>query len=531
MEAGGEASAVGGGAGMTLSANNATSDAVMEARGMTKRYGANVALNNVTFHVRRGAVNVLIGENGAGKSTLMRLLSGAEPATAGEISMEGRVLNLRSPRDAAAEGISIVHQELAVMENLDVAENVFAGRELVRAAVLVDRNGQERRSGVAMSTLGMPMDARGLQISTGELSLGCRQVVELARSVAHGAKVLILDEPTSALSASEAESLFRVIADLKGNGVSIVYISHRLHELLHLGDYFTVLRDGCVVGEGKRGDVDRAWIVERMSGRVMDATPARSDRLEDAERVLDVSNLSVRQEGRPAVEDVTLAVRRGEIVGIYGLLGSGRTELMESLAGLRRPDAGEVRVRAKRVQLDSVVSAIAAGITLVPEDRQRDGLLPEMSIRENVSLASLKEFSRGGFMAREQEEMRVKELAAQMQIAADDLELPVTTLSGGNQQKVVLARCLMRRPAVLLLDEPTRGVDVRAKAEIYKTLRELAAKGLSVLFTSSEIEETRLLADRVIVMARGRTAAEFVTEKVTDEELFAAASPVAGVEA
>ncbi|HTD96647.1 MAG TPA: sugar ABC transporter ATP-binding protein [Edaphobacter sp.] len=503
-------------------------DVVMEARGVTKQYGANVALKDVTFRVRRGAVNVVIGENGAGKSTLMRLLAGAERATAGEILMEGRVLDLRSPRDAGAEGISIVHQELAVLGNLDIAENVFAGRELVRAAVLVDRAGEERRSGVAMGELGMPMDVRGLQVPAGELSLGCRQVVELARALAHGAKVLILDEPTSALSAAEAESLFRVVEDLKAKGVSIVYISHRLHELLHLGDYFTVLRDGRVVGEGERGSVDRAWIVERMSGRAADALVARTVRVDGAERVLEVSGLCARQAGRPAVEGVTLSVGKGEIVGIYGLLGSGRTELMEALSGLRAPDAGTVQVCGRRVALKSVVDAIGAGITLAPEDRQRDGLLPEMSIRENISLASLGEFSHGGFVARGGEAARVKELAAQMQIAAADLELPVTTLSGGNQQKVVLARCLMRRPAVLLLDEPTRGVDVRAKAEIYRTLRELAARGLSVLFTSSEIEETRLLADRVLVMARGRVAAKFVADEVTDEELFAAASPAVG---
>ena len=504
-------------------------DVVIEALGVTKQYGATIALNDVTFRVRRGAVNVLIGENGAGKSTLMRLLAGVEKATAGKILMEGRVLDLRSPRDAAAEGIAIVHQELAVLGNLNVAENVFAGRELVRRSVLVDRAREDRRSAAAMKELGMPMEPWALHQPAESFSLGCRQVMELARSLAYGAKVLILDEPTSALSAGEAESLFRVIEDLRAKGVAIVYISHRLHEMMHLGDYFTVLRDGRVVGEGVRGDVDRTWIVERMSGRAADAVIAKPSGTRSKEPVLEISGLCARESGRPVVEGVSLSLREGEIVGLYGLLGSGRTELLEALAGVRKPDEGEVTVRGENVRLESVVTAIAAGIMLAPEDRQRDGLLPDLSIRENISLASLEEFSRGGFLERDAVMKRVRELAAQMRIAAADLELPVTSLSGGNQQKVVLARCLMRRPVVLLLDEPTRGVDVRAKTEIYKILRELAVQGLSILFTSSEIEETKLLADRILVLARGRVTAEFVAEAATDEDLFVAASPVVGV--
>jgi erythritol transport system ATP-binding protein len=514
---------------MIASGQTSTHDVVIEAVGVTKQYGGNTALDNVTFRVRRGAVNVLIGENGAGKSTLMRLLAGAERATAGTIRMDGQELHLRSPRDAAAHGIAIVHQELAVLGNLNVAENVFAGRELVRGAGLVDRASEDRRSSAAMSELGMPMDPWALHLPAEALSLGCRQVVEMARSLAHGAKVLILDEPTSALSESEAESLFRVVLDLKAKGVAIVYISHRLHELMLLGDYFTVLCDGHVVGEGERGSVDRAWIVERMSGRAAEAAASHRERTGSTTRVLEVAGLCARQPGRPALDRVSLTVGEGEIVGIYGLLGSGRTELMEALAGLRRPDEGEVRVRGVEVRLHTVTDAIAAGIALAPEDRQRDGLLPDLSIAENISMASLKEFSRGGILHRGDGMVRVRQLVAQLHIVASDLDLPVTSLSGGNQQKVVLARCLMRCPAVLLLDEPTRGVDVRAKAEIYKTLRTLAAQGLSVLFTSSEIEETRLFADRVLVMARGRITSEFASGCFTDQDLFAAASPVVGV--
>ena len=502
-------------------------EVVLAALGMTKHYGAQVALNSVDFRVRRGAVNVLIGENGAGKSTLMRLISGAEEATAGHIVMEGRTLNLRSPRHASAVGIAIVYQELTVFDNLDVVENIFAGREMVHKGVLIDRERQEQRSGSALKSLGMSMDSREIGVPAGNLSLGCRQLVEVARSLADGAKVLILDEPTSALTANEADSLYRVIDDLRSRGVAIVYISHRLHELLHLGDYFTVLRDGRVVGEGVRSQVDRAWIVERMSGRSLDMTstpaPARSP-----EPALQVTNLSARH-SRPAIEDVTFTVGKGEVFGIYGLLGSGRTELLETLAGVRRPDAGEVKVRGATVTLKNVAATIRAGMVLVSEDRQKDGLVPHLSIRENISLSSLREFSRYGLLSRADQLARVRETASLMQISATDLELPVTTLSGGNQQKVVLARCLMSNPSVLLLDEPTRGVDVRAKADIYRVLRQLATKGLSILFTSSELEETRLLADRVVVIAGGRISAEFAGAELSDESLFAAASPALGM--
>jgi erythritol transport system ATP-binding protein len=361
---------------------------------------------------------------------------------------------------------------------------------------------------------------------TAQLSLGCRQIVELARTIAHGAKILILDEPTSALSTSEAESLFQVIKELKESGVTIVYISHRLHELLYLGDYFTVLRSGRVVGEAHRSEVTRSWIVERMSGR------AETSDLEErmpipSDPILVIKDLclspSTPGEGAQApVFDVSLTLNRGEVLGIYGLLGAGRTELLEALAGNRRPSSGVVTVKGREFSCDSVKNAVRSGIVLVPEDRQRDGLIPELSIRENVALAA----ASGPILSRTQETARVSQLARDLNIAAGDLELPVTTLSGGNQQKVLIARCLMRAPVVLLLDEPTRGVDVGAKAEIYRILRKLAGSGLSILFTSSEIEETKTLADRAIVLCQGRVSAEYAHSQITDEALFAAASPI-----
>jgi len=351
-------------------------------------------------------------------------------------------------------------------------------------------------------------------------------VVEIARALDQGSRILILDEPTSALSASEAESLFEVLADLKRAGVTIIYISHRLHELLHLGDQFTVLRSGRVVGEATRATATRAWIVERMSGRKEGVTGASTATSPSRPAMLTVSGLTLPgsvgdEAAQAALHDVSFSVCECEILGVYGLLGAGRTELVEALAGLRPITSGAVAIRGQKVRTGSVRDALRAGMVLMPEDRQRDGLFPELSIRENVVMAA----KTGPILSREEETRRVRKLAAELQIAAKDVELPVTTLSGGNQQKVLLARCLMCSPSVLLMDEPTRGVDVGAKAEIYDILRELAAKGLSIVFTSSEIEETQALAHRVLVLCQGRISAEFAHDQLSDEGLFTAASP------
>jgi erythritol transport system ATP-binding protein len=313
---------------------------------------------------------------------------------------------------------------------------------------------------------------------------------------------------------------------LKRSGVTIIYISHRLNELLHLGEQFTVLRSGRVVGEAPRDQVSRGWIVERMSGRPAIQSEMPRQATEPGVPILEVRRLSLAasaadEAAQAPLSDICFTLRRGEILGVYGLLGAGRTELLESIAGSRDGVAGDVWLNGASVMIPGVDNAVKAGIALVPEDRQRDGLIPEMSIRENVSLAA----ERGLFIDRRRENARVKELAAELNIVAGNLDLPVTTLSGGNQQKVLIARCLMRSPSLLLLDEPTRGVDVSAKAEIYAILRKLANEGLGILFTSSEIEETKALADRALVLCQGRISANFSRVEITDQALFAAASP------
>jgi erythritol transport system ATP-binding protein len=497
---------------------------ILEARGVVRRYPGTLALDQVDYYVYRNQVNVLIGENGAGKSTLMRILAGVESQDEGELLLEGVPVRLKSPRDAARHGISIVHQELSILPNLDLAENIFAGREPVKMRVLLDRSVEGERSLKALHRLRSTLDIR---TRAGYLALGSRQMVELARTLDQGARILILDEPTSALSNVEAEALFRVIADLKRSGVTIIYISHRLHELLHIGDQFTVLRSGRIVGAAPRNEVSREWIVERMSGRDV-ATDSVPDRLpSSSELVLSLEGLSLpascgEDEFQASIADVGFALRRGEILGIYGLLGSGRTELLECLAGKRRVLQGKILVKGVCARLSSVADAVKYGIFLVPEDRQRDGLFPELSIRENIILGARKK----PLLNIKEETISTRQIVSELNIAANDLELPVAALSGGNQQKVLIARCLLRSPVVLLLDEPTRGVDVGAKAEIYAILRRLAAEGLSILFTSSEIEETRALADRTLVLRQGRVAAELNRVQMTDQALFSAASPL-----
>jgi erythritol transport system ATP-binding protein len=510
----------------------ASRETVLEAIDIVQKYGGITALKGVTYRVLRGKVNVLIGENGAGKSTLMRILAGVERPLGGSVLLDGQPVTFRGSGDAARQGIAMVHQELNVLPNLDIAENIFAGRELCTPYGFIKETKQRQISADAMKSLGHPMNTRTL---VGQLSLGRQQITELARSLAHEARVLILDEPTSALSRSEAETLFAAIEDLKRNGVSIVYISHRLNEILRLGDFFTVLRDGRVVGNAPRAEVDRRWIVECVTGRPAQSV-GFSPAVASGREALCVESLDVLGSGvggtvggtrgsaaRPLLEDISFSVSAGEIFGIYGLLGSGRTELLEAIAGARPIAEGTLRVRGERLLSGSVERAVARGIVLMPEDRQADGLIPSSSIRENISLADFDGLKIGPFLSRKKELAKVRRIAEQVKLKAHDFELPVTSLSGGNQQKVMLARCLMRSPSILLLDEPTRGVDVGAKHEIHRILRDLKATGVSIIFTSSEIEETCALADRILVLSGGRISAELASGEASEEVLFAAA--------
>ena len=488
----------------------------MAARAVTKQYPGTTALDGVDFAVRRGRVNALIGENGAGKSTLMRILAGVEQPTAGTLELDGRPVRLASPRDAAARGISMIHQELNLLPNLSVADNIFLGRELAPYGIL-ERDAQERQTRDLMARLEQPIDPR---ILVGALPLGYQQIVEIAKAMARDVRILIMDEPTSALSAAEIGVLFRLIRDLKSRGVAVVYISHRLEEVLAIGDHVTVLRDGRAVAEAAADAVDVAWIVEKMTGRTAAATgfaePAGA-----GPPTLSVEGLEVGQAVPPALHGVSFTARAGEILGFYGLMGAGRTELFEALIGLRRVRHGSIACQGRAVTHLGIPERIHAGLALVPEERRAAGIVPTLSVRENIALAQ----THGLYLSFAAERRSAAEFVRELNIRAASLEQSITSLSGGNQQKVVLSRFLLTSPKVLLLDEPTRGVDVGARAEIYTIIRRLAAGGMTVLFASSELQEIMTLATRILVMAEGRITAEFAATEATEHDLVAASAP------
>jgi erythritol transport system ATP-binding protein len=500
---------------------------VLEARGVSKTYGGVHALTDVTFAAYRGKVNVLVGENGAGKSTLMKILSGSEQPTAGEILLDTEPVHLTSPRDAMRFGIGIIHQELSLFPNMSIAENLFAGRELRRGRRFVDTAAQNRRTREVLHRLGQDLDPSTL---VGDLPIGQQQLVEIARVLLEDVRILIMDEPTSALSNHEVDVLFEVMGDLREQDVTVIYISHKLDEFRRIGDFVTVLRDGRLVAHESMTRTDTGWIVRQMVGRDPDSLFVRT-RSSAGDALLEVRGMTVPGPTRPLVNDVSFTVRAGEIVGIYGLMGAGRTELVECLMGMRRSAGGEVLVRGKTAASQTVGDRMAAGLALVPEDRQRDGLVQTMSVRDNILLATVAGLTSAGLLNGAREQTTAAGKVSELAIKISSLAAPVTSLSGGNQQKVVLARALLTEPAVLLLDEPTRGIDVGAKSQIGALMSDLAAAGYGVLFISSELAEVMAMADRVLVMARGRITAEFSAENVTEEDLVRASASDSVLEA
>jgi erythritol transport system ATP-binding protein len=507
---------------METNVQNGPNDVVMSAEKITKRYPGTLALDEVDFTVHRGAVNVLIGENGAGKSTLMKVLAGVEQPTSGRVVLDGKPVEFKSTREAAAAGIGIIFQELELFPNLSISENIFVGRELTRSGV-VQHSEQERITRQLLDRLEQPLDPSAL---VKDLRLGQQQIVEIAKALSHNVRVLIMDEPTSALTASETEALFRIIADLKAHGVSMIYISHKMEELLTVGDYVTVLRDGRLAASAPARSVDVGWIVERMVGRSVKAPKHRSSASKDAEReaVLEVRHLHLpRAGGGFTLENVSFDLRRGEILAIFGLMGAGRTELFECLMGLHPEAKGEIRISGRSIRVETIRQRIDLGLMLVPEDRQRLGLVQKLSVAQNITLASLKRFVTTFWLDQRRERESIVKLMKDLAIKARSPEYPITSLSGGNQQKVVVAKSLLTQPQVLLLDEPTRGIDVGAKAEIFEIMNRLAEQGLAVLFVSSELPEMFTVPDRILVLSKGKITGDFRHDNVTEEALILAA--------
>jgi erythritol transport system ATP-binding protein len=499
------------------------SDVVVFAEKITKRYPGTLALDAVDFTVHKGAVNVLIGENGAGKSTLMKILAGADQPTSGRILLDGVPVEFKSTREAAHAGIGIIFQELELFANLSISENIFIGREFTRGGV-VQHAEQEKITRQLLNRLEQPLDPSAL---VRDLRIGQQQIVEIAKALSHNVRVLIMDEPTSALTASETEALFRIIADLKAHGVAIIYISHKIEELLTIGDYVTVLRDGKLAASAQARSVNVAWIVEKMVGRNVSAPRRRTTQLSTSgarETVLEIRDLTLPRVGSGfTLEKVSLNLQRGEILAIFGLMGAGRTELFECVMGLHPEATGEIKISNRTIRPETIRERIDLGLMLVPEDRQRLGLVQKLSVAENISLASLKRFVKAFWLDERKERESIVKSMRDLSVKARSPDHPITSLSGGNQQKVVFAKSLLTQPQVLLLDEPTRGIDVGAKAEIFEIMNRLAEQGLAVLFVSSELPEMFTVPDRILVLSKGRVTGEFLHDNVTEEALILAA--------
>ena len=491
---------------------------VMSAVDVTKVFGGTRALRGVGLEVLPGRVTALFGENGAGKSTLMKILAGIETPTTGQVLLDGQPRHFTSAREAADAGISIIHQELSLCPNLSISDNLFLAREQRTRAGSVDRRTQQQAAREVMLRLEEDLNPRTL---VGDLRLGQQQLVEIARALLQEARVLIMDEPTSALSATEVEVLFAVVRDLTAHGVAVVYISHHLDEALEIADDVVVLRDGGLVATARADEVDVAWIVRQMVGRENDALfPARNPTLGDV--LLDVRDLVVvdpRSPERLAVDGISFQVRAGEMVGLYGLMGAGRTELLETIAGRNPLGSGQVLLDGQDLR-GSIADRIEQGVVLVPEDRQRDGLVQSMSVGRNLSLASITGFTRRLLLSPARERTRVAQMVQDVTVKTAGPDAPIGSLSGGNQQKVVIGKALMTDPRLLLLDEPSRGVDVGAKADVFDLMARQAEHGLAVLFTTSEAEEALHVPDRLLVLSRGRLVGEFRRGEITREQLM-----------
>ena len=494
-------------------------EVVLAARNVAKSYGSVHALKGVNFDIHRGQVTTLFGENGAGKSTLMKILSGVVRPTSGEIILDGEPVVFASSSQARDRGISIIHQELSLAPNMNVRDNIFMGREIMTSTG-VDFAEEERQTRLLMEELEEDIDPLTL---VEDLRLGQQQIVEIARALSVNSRILIMDEPTSALSASEVEVLFKVIRDLTGRGVSIVYISHHLEEALQITHHAVVLRDGTMTAYAERKDIDLEWIVRHMVGDNFDlGSPPAGYKMGDVS--LSIEGLTVPDPGGAGysvVDGMSLSVRAGEIVCIYGLMGAGRTELLETVAGRLKSTAGKVVLKGRDVTGQSIAECIRDGLVLVPEDRQRDGLVQTMSVGRNLSLASLGAFTRGLFTSTSREGRLVDSAIRKVHIKTDGGAAAIGSLSGGNQQKVVIGKMLATDPEVILLDEPSRGIDIGAKAEVFKLLAERAKQGLAVVYTTSEVGECLSIAHRIIVMRRGRISAEFGRD-ATKEQIMAA---------
>lgn len=510
---------------MVVSTPVTTGDVVLQARGISKSFPGVKALDGVSLTVRSGSVHALLGENGAGKSTLMNVLAGVFPADEGEILLEGRRVSFRNTREAREAGIAIIFQELNLIPQLTVAQNVFLGREPLTRGGLIDDARMNREATGWLRQLGLDVAP---QTPVASLRVGEQQVVEIAKAISMKARVIIMDEPTSAITEQEVLVLHDLIRQLRRDGVALIYITHKLDELPLIADDFTVMRDGRTIGSQPAQAATRDDIVRMMVGRDLSKVFAHA-RTEPGAEVLRVHGLHLAhptRKGDFAVRDVSLHVRRGEVLGLFGLMGAGRTELLETLFGLHPARArGKIVLDGVEVWFQNPRQAIDAGIVLAPEDRKRDGLVLSLSVGANTSLACLDRTMRHGVLDSRLEDELAEGYVKRLRTKTPSVRELVRNLSGGSQQKVVLAKWLATQPKVLLLDEPTRGIDVNAKSEIYGLIDELVADGLGVIFVSSELPEILGVADRILVMSEGLSTAEFTRAQANEDDIMKAALP------
>jgi len=494
----------------------AEAPAIFRLQNVTKHFGGVTAVEGVDFDLRPGEVHALVGENGAGKSTLMKIVHGLYEPDKGTLDVGGEAVEFSSPRDAEDAGIAMIPQELDLFPDLSVTENLFVGRHRPRTRWgTLDRNAMRAEARERLRSLGVDLD---VTTTVKRLSAANQQIVAIARALVGEAKAVVMDEPTASLTEREVQQLFRIISDLTSDGVGVVYISHRLDEIFTISDRITVLRDGHHITTAPANELDAEELVRLMVGRPLNELFTRSPH-SSGEVALEVHGLSRAGE----FEDVDLVVHQGEIVGLSGLVGAGRSEVAQCIFGIRSPESGEIRVDGEDVRIHSPQAAMERGIFYVPEERRSQGLILPFSIKNNITLSILDRISRFGFVPRA-ERQTADRFAKNLSIRGAQMSDPVSRLSGGNQQKVVLAKSLAREPSILLLDEPTRGIDVGAKSEIYRLIDELAKEGKAILLISSELEEVLSMSDRVVVMREGEITGEFGRSEANQEVVMTAAT-------
>ena len=485
-------------------------DAILVAKDISKDFPGVKALNKVSFEVKAGEVHALCGENGAGKSTLMHIFAGVFGKDEGEIILDGEPIEIQSQRNANELGIAIVYQERSLVSQLSVAENIFAGRQPVLRLGHVDSGKMNAQSKELLDNLGMRIDPKALVVS---LSPPEQQMVEIAKALSINPKILIFDEPTSAITDAEVVALFAMIKLLRERGIAIIYISHRLSEVFEIADRVTVLKDGEYVATEEVSKVDTNWLINKMVGR--DLIFAREEREIADQPVLEVENISGER-----FSNISFKVNKGEIISFAGLAGAGRTEVMKAVFGADRIYEGRIKVDGKEIRISSPIDAIKAGIGYLPEDRKEQGLFLEMSVTENIASASLDRFKKGIHIIRKQMRTVAIEFRDKLRIITPSIKQKTINLSGGNQQKVVIAKWLLVNPRILIVDEPTRGIDIGSKAEIYSILRTLAAGGTAIVVVSSELPEVLSISDRIYVMCSGKISGEFLGREATEPQVM-----------